>query len=54
MPSAVPGVGATSIDHVLPTAVVEIWLPLEMVMTADEFAGSVPLHTNDASFTEVS
>jgi hypothetical protein len=51
---ALPGVGATLIDHELPTAVVAIWLPLEMVSTADEFAGSVPVQTNDASATEVS
>jgi hypothetical protein len=47
---AVPGVGATLIDHVLPTDA--ILLPAESVITDDEFAGIVPLHTNDAAVTD--
>ena len=50
MPLAAPGVGATLIDHVLPTD--EIALPAESVITEDEFAGIVPLQMNDAAVTD--
>ena len=55
IPLAVPGVGDTSIDHVLPTefGTLAIVLPDDNVMTDDELAGNVPEQTNEAAFTDL-
>jgi hypothetical protein len=55
MPLAEPGVGETSIDHVLPIefGTEAMVLPVDNVITDEEFAGNVPEQTNEAACTDV-